>query len=95
MNEGLGGTIELGDYRFPVNLPIEKTRAILEDQAEDQGHVVRGSSFPYFSIELGDEKQYDLIYGSREEQGVQAVALRDEDADETIGFYELDELLEE
>jgi hypothetical protein len=96
LNEGLGGSIELGEYLFPVELPAEKTKTILEDQAEDYGHDVRDSTNPYFSIKTGDDTRYDLLYTNKEEdEGVKAVAEYDEAAGETQGFWKVDDLLEE
>ena len=48
---------------------------------------------PYFSIDLGDGERYDLIYLPNRE-GLQAVAHYSEEQGETIGFYEIEELLE-
>lgn len=91
MNRGLGGSIELGDYLFPVNLSVEKTRSILEDQAEEYNDEVTGSTQPYFSIETSDVR-CDLLY-TDEENGVKAVALYDPDIDETQGFWKIDDIL--
>ena len=78
---------------FPVELPAEKTRTILEDQASDYGHEVRDSTNPYFSIETGGDTRYDLLY-TREGEGVKAVAEYDEVAGETQGFWKVEDLLE-
>lgn len=93
MNEGLGGSIELGEYLFPVELPAEKTKTILEDQAEDYGHEVRDSTDPYFSIENGGDVRYDLLY-TKEDEGVKAIAEYDTEAGEPQGFWKVDDLLE-
>lgn len=78
---------------FPVELPAEKAKTILEDQVEGYGHEVRDSTDPYFSIETGDSVRYDLLY-TKEEEGVKAVAEYDEAAGETQGFWKVDDLLE-
>lgn len=78
---------------FPVELPAEKTKTILEDQAEDYGHEVRDRTDPYFSIETGDSVRYDLLY-TKEDEGVKAVAEYDEASGETQSFWKIDELLE-
>ncbi len=48
---------------------------------------------PYFSIDTGNDERYDLLY-TKPEEGVKAVALYDEEQDETMDFWEIDELLE-
>jgi len=93
LNESLGGSIEVGEYLFPVELPAGKTKTILEDQAEEYGHDVRDSTDPYFSIETGGDTRYDLLY-TKEDEGVKAVAEYDEAAGETQGFWKVDDLLE-
>ncbi|SDW44532.1 hypothetical protein SAMN05443574_103260 [Haloarcula vallismortis] len=49
---------------------------------------------PYFSIELEEGERYDLLY-TREDEGVKAVAYYDEEAGETLGFWKVEDLLEE
>jgi hypothetical protein len=48
---------------------------------------------PYFSIDLGNGERYDLIYLPTR-QGLQAVAHYDQENQETLGFHEIEELLE-
>jgi len=86
--------LEDGDYVFPRDLAVEKTREILEDQAEDYGHTVRDSTDPYFSIETGGGLRYELLY-TRPEEGVKAVAEYDVDVGEVVDFQKIDELVED
>lgn len=73
---------------------MEKSRSIIEDQAQEiDDHEVRGSNQPYFSINLGNRERYDLIYLPLQD-GLQAVAHYSEEQGETIGFHEIEELLE-
>lgn len=93
LNQGLGGSIELGDnYLFPVELPAEKVRNILEDQARED--AVRGSRFPFFSLELGQGQQYDLLYSGGKDEPVDAIGLYNSNQGKTVGFYEMEELVE-
>lgn len=48
---------------------------------------------PYFSIDSGDGERYDLIYLPTR-QGLQAIAHVDQEEQETIGFYEIEDILE-
>jgi len=48
---------------------------------------------PYFSIDLRNGERYDLIYLPTR-QGLQAVAHYSEEQRETLGFHEIEELLE-
>jgi len=95
LNEPLGGSVLLhdGDYTIPRNLPEEKSRSIIQDQAEEYGHELRDSPMPYFSIDLRNGERYDLIYLPTR-QGLQAVAHYSEEQRETLGFHEIEELLE-
>jgi hypothetical protein len=93
LNEGLGGSIEVGEYLFPVEFPVDTVRRILEDQAEDYGHEVRDNTDPYFSIETGGDTRYDLLY-TKEDEGVKALAEYDTETGETQGFWKVDDLLE-
>lgn len=49
---------------------------------------------PYFSLETRDLR-YDFINNNRDTEPVKAVAVYDPEKDETLGFYNLDELVEE
>mgnify|MGYP000330230764 FL=1 len=95
LNEGLGGSIEFGDeYLFPVDLPAENVREILEDQSTGETEV-RGSTFPYFSVYLGGGQRADLLHSHGDSRPVDAVAVYDEKQDETLGFYDIRDLKEE
>ena len=95
LNEGLGGSIEFGEeYLFPVDLPAGKVREILEDQSKSED-AVKGSTFPYFSVDLGGGQRADLLHSHGEGRPVDAVAVYDEKQDETLAFYDIDELKEE
>lgn len=76
---------------FPVELPARTVRRILEEQAGDA--TVRGSQFPFFSLDIGEERQYDLLYSDGEDEPVDAIALYDADREETVGFYDVEALV--
>jgi len=94
-NEPLGGSILLhnSSYTIPRELEETKARKILEDQANDYDHEVRGSTMPYFSIDLGNGERYDLIYLPTS-NGLQAVAHYSEKEEEILDFQKIDDLLE-
>ena len=98
-NEPLGGTIRFagGDYQFPVELPVEKLKQLLANQAEDNGDEIRGVPRPYTRIQRED-CMYEVGYTPdryTEAEHARFVAKFDRYGNDPEPYQDLDELIDQ